>query len=162
VNEHAVYDEALTEVERMNPKIDVRAAFDNEAAHLATVVQRYQEMLCAAYLVKRGHLPGIAEMNGQNRSFLQPPAPGHTPVSRIVVESRLPPGELDVLAARYRQATALEPEDAVLFLRMAPRSDVGSIGYDCQIGYEPLTEQERMIQGPWPQGGITKANEETK
>ena len=154
-------DQALAAIQRANPAYDVKASFEQQAANLARVVARYQEQQCCAYVLKFGEVPNICSVD--RRSFLRPMAPqdrawrvaNQHPVTRHDVEARLPAGELECLAARYREATNLEPEDAVLFLRMAPHRDVEAIGYECQIGYEPLTEQERLIQGPWP-GRVTE------
>jgi hypothetical protein len=75
------------------------------------------DMLCAAYVVKHGHGPSILR-DPQQGMVAWCCAPAETEVrhSRGEFEDKMGAQELELLAQRYRQATKLEPEDALVRL----------------------------------------------
>lgn len=76
---------------------------------------RYQDMLCAAFVVKRGVSPVIcAQGHGlESATWVRAPEGDEPKFDRAAVEARIGE-ELHVLAARYWSITQVRPEDACI------------------------------------------------
>lgn len=92
------------------------------------MANRHIDMLCAAFTVKHGVAPTIVHVQGAAQSYAQ--MPGAHEQATTVEQMRGKLGaDLDILAARYRANTDIEPEDAVVTMRWEPEGGTVEVLY---------------------------------